>query len=72
MTVLKHLRVFRRHRIPEQTGELVVMQCDLSSMASIRAFAAKLLEQEQTIDIVVLNAAIRGCPMVRRHLRILQ
>jgi NAD(P)-dependent dehydrogenase (short-subunit alcohol dehydrogenase family) len=39
-------------------------------MASIRAFAAKVLEQEQRIDIVVLNAAIRGCPMVR-HLPLL-
>ena len=43
----------------------MVIQCDLSSLASIRAFAAKVLEQEQSIDIVVLNAAIRGCPMVR-------
>ena len=41
------------------------MHCDLSSLASIRAFAAQLLQQEQNIDIMVLNAAIRGCPMVR-------
>ena len=43
----------------------MVVQCDLSSLGSIRAFAAQLLQQEQNIDIVVLNAAIRGCPMVR-------
>ena len=60
-----HAAALHRQRIPEGTGELVVLKCDLSSMASIRAFAAQVLAQEQRIDIVVLNAAIRGCPMVR-------
>ena len=42
-----------------ETGVLTVKQCDLGSMAEIRAFAAWLQQQRITIDLLVLNAAIK-------------
>ena len=47
-----------------EAGPLVVMECNLASFASIRAFPTALQQREAAIDILVLNAAIRGCPKV--------
>lgn len=44
------------------------MECNLASFTSIRAFAAELERQDATLDILVLNAAVRGCPKVRAKL----
>ena len=38
------------------SGHLVIRQLDLSSLASIRAFAEKIKEEESRLDVLINNA----------------
>lgn len=43
-------------------AEIELMQCDLGSMASIRAFAKAFLVQHDRIDLLINNAGVMACP----------
>ena len=49
-----------RKSVPDADIEL--MQCDLGSMASIRAFARAFLVQHDRIDLLINNAGVMACP----------
>jgi len=49
-----------RKSVPDAHIEL--MQCDLGSMASIRAFAKAFLVQHDRIDLLINNAGVMACP----------
>ncbi|KAL4232049.1 Dehydrogenase reductase SDR member 13 [Mactra antiquata] len=53
------------NKIIELTGNknVVVMQCDLSKMKSVREFAAKINSKEPRLDILVNNAGMAGLPL---------
>ncbi|XP_071792189.1 retinol dehydrogenase 13-like [Asterias amurensis] len=44
------------------SGHLVIRQLDLSSLASIRAFAEKIKEEESRLDVLINNAGVMMCP----------
>ncbi|XP_045530119.1 retinol dehydrogenase 13-like [Pieris brassicae] len=46
----------------KETGKLIVQQCDLSSLQSVRDFSQKVIESEPQINILVNNAGIMMCP----------
>ena len=50
--------------VREKSGndDVVFRQLDLASLTSVRQFAAKVLEEEPRIDILINNAGIMGCP----------
>lgn len=49
--------------IREQTGKTVVVEeLELGSMASIRAFAERILAREVKIDYLINNAGVASCP----------
>ena len=50
--------------VREKSGndDVVFRQLDLASLASVRQFAATVLEEEPRIDILVNNAGVMGCP----------
>ena len=41
------------------------MKLDLGSMKSIREFAAKFLEEEDRLDILINNAGVMMCPQMK-------
>eukprot|EP00058_Branchiostoma_floridae_P027906 XP_002613397.1 hypothetical protein BRAFLDRAFT_118764 [Branchiostoma floridae] len=43
-------------------GNVVVLKLDLSSLASVREFAAGINEKEERLDILINNAGIMMCP----------
>jgi len=52
--------------IRKDTGNVVVvMQMDLASLESVRSCAAKLIEEEDKIDLLVNNAGVMMCPETR-------
>jgi retinol dehydrogenase-12 len=50
----------------KNTGELTLGLLDLSSLESVRECAARLLKEEQRLDILVLNAGVMTCPALPR------
>ena len=50
--------------VREKSGndDVVFRQLDLASLASVRQFAATVLEEEPRIDILVNNAGVMACP----------
>ncbi|XP_059049196.1 retinol dehydrogenase 13-like [Achroia grisella] len=44
------------------TGKLVVVKCDLTSLKSVRECAQTILDSEQQINILVNNAGVMMCP----------
>ncbi|XP_063837637.1 retinol dehydrogenase 13-like [Ostrinia nubilalis] len=44
------------------TGKLVIMKCDLSSLKSVRECAQEILDTEPQINILVNNAGVMMCP----------
>lgn len=42
----------------EGEGRIQVMECDLSSLASVRSFAHKILKEEERLHVLVLNAGM--------------
>ena len=50
--------------VRERSGNenAVFRQLDLSSLASVRQFSAKILEEEPRIDILINNAGVMMCP----------
>lgn len=53
-----------RKDLMAETGstEIHVRQLDLSSLDSVREFAAKFLKEEQRLDILINNAGVMACP----------
>jgi NAD(P)-dependent dehydrogenase (short-subunit alcohol dehydrogenase family) len=49
------------------TGELVITKLDLSSLASVRAFAEKINGNEERIDILINNAGVWSHPSIRNQ-----
>jgi NAD(P)-dependent dehydrogenase (short-subunit alcohol dehydrogenase family) len=47
------------------TGDITVLQMDLSDPASIDAFAVELAKHTDRINILINNAAIMACPLAR-------
>ena len=43
-------------------GEIQVEQCELSSLHSVRQFAAKMLETESRVDILINCAGVKDTP----------
>ena len=43
-------------------GEFQVEKCDLSSLTSVRQFAAKMLETESKVDILINCAGVKETP----------
>lgn len=52
-----------RRRAPD--GDATLMTLDLSSLASVRAFAAELNAQHPRLDLLINNAGIMGVPLSR-------
>ena len=50
--------------VREKSGndDVVFRQLDLASLTSVRQFAAKVLEEEPRIDILINNAGVMACP----------
>ena len=50
--------------VREKSGndDVVFRQLDLASLASVRQFAATVLEEEPRIDILINNAGVMACP----------
>ena len=46
-------------------GEVKSMQMDLADLDSVRAFAAKMLDKEPALDLLINNAGIMACPETR-------
>lgn len=44
------------------TGKIVVVKCDLSSLKSVRECAKQILDTEPQINILVNNAGVMMCP----------
>lgn len=51
----------QKEKNPE-TGVLIVEQLDLSSQRSIRRFAARVLDTEEQIHLLINNAGVMCCP----------
>ncbi|XP_023026510.1 retinol dehydrogenase 13 [Leptinotarsa decemlineata] len=49
----------------ENVGYLKLMHLDLSSLKSVRAFAAKVIDSENKIDLLINNAGVMMCPESR-------
>ena len=50
-------------QIQQETGATVdIEELELSDFASIRAFAKRILERPEFIDVLILNAGIMACP----------
>jgi NAD(P)-dependent dehydrogenase (short-subunit alcohol dehydrogenase family) len=47
------------------TGDIEILQMDLSDPASIDTFAAELASRSEKLDILINNAAIMACPLTR-------
>lgn len=45
-----------------EVGQIVPIQCDLSSLKSVRECAQKILDSEAQVNILVNNAGIMMCP----------
>ena len=53
-------------RVRAETGrDVEVMELELSSPASVRAFAARWLERHDRLDVLVNNAGVMACPLAR-------
>lgn len=46
----------------ENTGEIEVMELDVSSLKSVRSFCSNLIEKYKRIDLLVNNAGIMNAP----------
>ncbi|HEY5183455.1 MAG TPA: SDR family NAD(P)-dependent oxidoreductase [Actinomycetes bacterium] len=46
-------------------GSVEVEELDLSDLASVRAFAARVLESARPVDVLINNAGIMACPETR-------
>ncbi len=46
-------------------AKLSVAEIDLADLSSVRACAAVLLEQHDTVDILINNAGVMACPLAR-------
>jgi NAD(P)-dependent dehydrogenase (short-subunit alcohol dehydrogenase family) len=51
--------------LKDVVGDVAILQMDLSDPASIDAFAADLAGRTSAIDILINNAAIMACPLMR-------
>ena len=47
------------------SGDVSCLQMDLSDLASVRSFAAQMLEKESVLDLLINNAGIMACPETR-------
>ena len=47
------------------SDDVVFMQLDLASLTSVRQFAAKVLEEEPRLDILINNAGVMACPYTK-------
>ena len=55
----------RNAKFIQGNGELVVAKLDLSSLASVRAFAQNIIESEERVDILINNAGTWSHPSTR-------
>ncbi|MCP4040193.1 MAG: SDR family NAD(P)-dependent oxidoreductase [bacterium] len=55
--------------ISEVTGndQLSILECDLGNFASVRTAAARALEMAPEIDLLINNAGVMACPLMRTH-----
>ena len=51
--------------LAEVTGDVTILELDLSDPASIDAFAAQVAERTPALHILINNAAIMACPLAR-------
>ena len=51
--------------LAEVTGDVTILELDLSDPASIDAFAARVAERTPALHILINNAAIMACPLAR-------
>ena len=47
------------------SDNVVFMQLDLASLTSVRQFAARVLEEEPRLDILINNAGVMACPYTK-------
>ena len=47
------------------SDDVVFVQLDLASLTSVRQFAAKVLEEEPRLDILINNAGVMACPYTK-------
>ena len=53
-------------KIQQETGAKVDVEAlELASFASIRAFAKRILERSEPIDVLILNAGVMACPYAK-------
>ena len=48
-----------------ESDNVVFMQLDLASLTSVRQFAARVLEEEPRLDILINNAGVMACPYTK-------
>jgi NAD(P)-dependent dehydrogenase (short-subunit alcohol dehydrogenase family) len=53
----------RANTTNEGEGEVKLMHCDLSSLASVRAFARLFVNEEERLDVLICNAGIGYSPV---------
>lgn len=46
----------------EGSGSLTLVECDLASLASVRACADRLAAEGKSFDVVIANAGVMACP----------
>ena len=48
-----------------ESDNVVFQQLDLASLTSVRQFAARILEEEPQLDILINNAGVMACPYMK-------
>ena len=48
-----------------ESDNVVFMQLDLASLTSVRQFAARVLEEEPRLDVLINNAGVMACPYTK-------
>ena len=52
-------------RKKSESDNVVFLQLDLASLTSVRQFAARVLEEEPRLDILINNAGVMACPYTK-------
>lgn len=54
-----------RENLQDIGGDVIVDEMDLADLASVRHYAAALIERESQLDLLINNAGIMACPEAR-------
>ena len=54
-----------KENLKDLEGEVIVDEMDLADLASVRGYAASVIDRESKIDLLINNAGIMACPEAR-------